>query len=176
MKELAFYYFQCVNDRIQASADKIEMYIVENESEDKLELIIRDNGEKFDVGFMQEDNRAFLKDYPAFHFFQYDSRHFGGDMQMLSHSLSGNTIAISYPLKSDKRPLLGDVAAFLSMLFITHPKIHFIYSQISPKGEFLFNSELFITAMGKIDYNDRKFLVNLKSLMATESAAIRAYA
>ena len=104
MKELSFYFFQCVNERIHASANEIEMYVVENTKENRLELIIRDNGEKFDVGFMKEDNNDFIKAFPAFQFFQKDTTKFGGDMKMLSHNLSGNTIEISYPCESRVEP------------------------------------------------------------------------
>jgi hypothetical protein len=176
MKELAFYFFQCVNDRIQAKADTIEMFIVENYKEDKLELMIRDNGEKFDVGFMKADHSVAMKSYPALNFLQKDSKENEGDFQMLSHNQTGNLIEISYPLKNKQRKRLGSIADFLSMLFVTYPQIHFIYSQISQKGEFLFDSEQFKTALGKMDLNDQEFLTNLRELIDTESSVIQDFA
>lgn len=176
MKELAFYFFQCVNDRIQAKADAIEMYIVENFQEDKLELMIRDNGEKFDVGLMKADNSLAMKAYPALYFLQQNSKEIGGGFQMLSHNQTGNLIEMSYPLKNKERLPLGSVSVFLSMLFITHPKIHLIYSQISQKGEFLFDSKQFKSALGEANHQDQDFLSNLKELIESESAVIQHYA
>lgn len=176
MKDLAFYFFQCVNDRIQAKADVIEMYIVENSKEDKLELIIRDNGEKFDVGLMKTDNSVAMKKYPALYFLQQNSKENGGGFQMLSHNQTGNLIEVSFPLKNKARLPLGSVAVFLSMLLVTHPQIHFIYSQISLKGEFLFDSKKFQNALGELDLQDHGFLTNLKELIEVESAVIQHYA
>lgn len=176
MKELAFYFFQCVNDRIQAKADMIEMYIVENYNEDKLELMIRDNGLKFDVGLMKVDNSVAMKSNPALYFLQQNSKENGGNFQMLSHNQTGNLIEFSYPLKSKKRLRFGNVSALLSMLFVTHPQIHFIYSQISQKGEFLFDSEKFKQALVKIDLEDQEFLSNLKELIEAESASVQDFA
>jgi len=173
VKELAFYFFQCVNDRIQAKADTIEMYIVENFEKDKLELMIRDNGEKFDVGLMKADNSVALKPYPALNFFQNDCKKYGGDLKKLSHNQTGNLIDISYPLKNKHRTRLGSISNFFSMLFVSYPQIHFIYSQISHKGEFLFDSKLFKTALGKMDINDQEFLSNLRELVDAESAAVQ---
>ena len=176
MKELAFYFFQCVNDRIQAKADAIEMYIVENYQEDKLELMIRDNGEKFDVALMKADNSFAMKTYPALYFLQQNSKESGGGFQMLSHNQTGNLIEINYPLKSGKRLRLGNISNFLSMLFVTYPKIHLIFSQISQKGEFLFDSEQFKKAMGEVDFEGQEFLSNLKELMDCQSAPIQGLA
>ena len=176
MKDLAFYFFQCVNDRIQAKADVIEMYIVENLEEDKLELMIRDNGEKFDVGLMKADNSVAMKKHPALNFLQKDSEETNGDFKILSHNQTGNLIEISYPLKNKQRTRFGSISNFLSMLFVTYPQIHFIYSQISQKGEFLFDSEQFKIALLKVDFNDQEFLSNLRELIDTESTGIQVFA
>lgn len=176
MKELAFYFFQCVNDRILAKADNIEMYIVENYLEDKLELMIRDNGEKFDVGLIKADNSLAMKKYPALNFLQNDSQENEGSFQLLSHNKTGNLIDVSYPLQNKQRKRLGSIAEYLSMLFVTSPQIHFIYSQISQKGEFLFDSEQFKTSLGEFDFNDKEFLGNLKALISDESTAIQDFA
>ncbi len=176
MKELAFYFFQCVNDRIQAKADVIEMYIVENSKDDKLDLMIRDNGQKFEVGLMKAENSVTIKKYPALYFLQQNSKESGGDFQMLSHNQTGNLIEIHYPLKSKKRLRLGNISTFLSMLFVTYPKIHFIYSQISKKGEFLFDSEQFTKALNEMDFEEQEFLSNLKELLDSQSASIQVFA
>lgn len=176
VKDLAFYFFQCVNDRIQAKADVIEMYIVENSKEDKLELIIRDNGEKFDVGLMKTDNSVAMKKYPALYFLQQNCKENGGGFQMLSHNQTGNLIEVTYSLKNKERLPLGSVSVFLGMLFVTHPKIHLIYSQISQKGEFLFDSEQFKKAMGEIDFEGQEFLSNLTELIESKSTSIQGLA
>ncbi|MDA3906389.1 MAG: hypothetical protein PF484_09965, partial [Bacteroidales bacterium] len=154
----------------------IEMYIVENSKEDKLELMIRDNGQKFDVRLMKSDNSFAKKSFPSLHFLLQHSKENGGDFQMLSHNLTGNLIEISYPLKSRKRLRLGNSSAFLSMLFLSHPQIHFIYSQISQKGEFLFDSKMFKSLMGKIEADDKEYLANLKELIEIECASIQDFA
>lgn len=176
MKELAFYFFQCVNDRILAKADRIEMYIMENIKEDMLELIIRDNGEKFDVRLMNSDNSFAKKSFPSLYFLQQNSRENEGKFKLLSHAQTGNLIEIVYPLKSNKRLSFGKASAYFSMLFISHPQIHFIFSQISRKGEFVFDSMQFLDTMGKIDMEDKEFLSNLKELIEMESAAIQEFA
>ncbi|MCD6091364.1 MAG: hypothetical protein J7J72_07670 [Bacteroidales bacterium] len=176
MKELAFYFFQCVNDRIQAKANTIEMYIVENNQEDKLELMIRDNGEKFDIGLMKADNSVAMKKYPALNFLQKDSKENKGDFKILSHNQTGNLIEISYPLKNKQRTRLGSISNFLSILFVAYPQIHFIYSQISKKGEFLFDSEQFTKALNEMDFEEQEFLSNLKELLDSQSASIQVFA
>ena len=152
------------------------MYVVENSEEDKLELMIRDNGQKFDVGLMKIDNSIAMNNYPALYFLQHNSKENGGDFQMLSHNQTGNLIEFNYPLKNKNRLRFGSVSTFLSILFVTHPKIHFIYSQISQKGEFLFDSEPFKKALGEMDFENQEFLTNLKALIETESAAVQAFA
>lgn len=176
MQELGFYFFQCVNDRILAKAGVIEMYIVEDTEENKLELIIRDNGQKFDVRLMKSDNSYAKKSFPSLYFLQENSKENKGNFQMLSHNQSGNFIEVTYPLKKSKRPHFGKVAGFLSQLFINHPKIHFIYSQISGKGELLFDSKQFKKALDKNDFADPKFLANLEELLGAESASIQDFA
>lgn len=47
MKDLSFYFFQCVSYRINAQARHIEIYIVENDTDNRLELILKDDGIKF---------------------------------------------------------------------------------------------------------------------------------
>jgi len=173
MKDLAFYFFQCVNDRIQAKADIIEMYIVENDKDDKLELLIRDNGQKFDIELMKVENLRIMKNSPALYFLQQNSKENKGSFRMLSHNQTGNLIEVHYPLKSKTRLRFGSVAVFLSMLFVTYPEIHFVYSQISKKGELLFDSKQFKKALSDVNFEDSEFLSDFKTLIEAESAAIQ---
>ncbi len=176
MKELAFYFFQCVNDRIQAKATQIEMYVVENMQENQLDLLIRDNGEKFEKNLMKFDSTDTLMKYPALKFLEQNAKDLKGVFSMLSHNQSGNLIEIHYPLKNENRLRLGSIDVFLSLLFVTHPKIHFIYSQISPKGEFLFDSENFRNMLDDVDFEDVETLGFLKNIIASESDAVTAFA
>ena len=92
---------------------------------------------------------------------------------MLSHNQTGNLIEVHYPLKSKTRLRFGSVAVFLSMLFVTYPEIHFVYSQISKKGELLFDSKQFKKALSDVNFEDSEFLSDFKTLIEAESAAIQ---
>ncbi len=176
MKELSFYFFQCVNHRILAKSTRIEMYIVEDKPVNKLELIIKDNGLKFDKLLMNNDDTYLKKTEPALYFLKSNCKQIGGDFNMLSHNLSGNMISFTYPLKNKSRLPFGNGAAFLSTLFVSNPQIHFIYSQISQNGEFVFDSLQFINSFGAVDFEDKEFLFNLKQLIEVESTAIQEFA
>lgn len=175
MKELSFYFFQCVNLRILANSTEIELYIVEDYDANTLELIIKDNGVKYDIRLLKDD--AFLKkSLPALHFLKTNNKENGGNFEMLSHNLTGNLISLRYPLQKSARLAFGKVASLLTMLFVTHPQIQFIFSQMSRKGEFVFDSLQFLDNIGKIDMEDKDFLFHLKDLIEMESAAIQEFA
>lgn len=175
MKELSFYFFQCVNLRILANSTEIELYVVEHYDANTLELIIKDNGLKFDIRLLEDD--VFLKkSWPALHFLKMDCNKNGGDFKMLWHNLSGNLISLHYPLLNCPRISFGNGGSLLSMLFVTHPYIHFVFSQISQKGEFIFDSEQFKSRIGEINFESDEFLSNLKALLLNETTAIRAFA
>lgn len=175
-KELAFPFFQCINDRILAKASVVEIYIVEDPKEDKLELIIRDNGQKFDANSMNLNHSESADLFPALHYLQKSAMGMGGDFKIISNPQSGNLIEIAYPLRNPRRPALGNVAAFLSKLFMDEPQIHFIFSQISEKGEFVFDSVQFKQALGDLEYTNKAFKSNLSELLSSEIDAILALA
>jgi hypothetical protein len=176
MKELAFYFFQCVNDRIQAQASLIEMYVVENQHKNQLELLIRDNGKKYDKELIQFESEEIQNKYPALKYLYQTSENLKGYFSMFSHNQTGNLIEIHFPLKNKERLRLGEIDTFLSMLFIAYPQINFIYSQISQKGEFLFDSASFRNTLGDVDFENAEVLGSLKNIIASESAAVTDFA
>jgi len=173
MKELGFYFFQFINERISAKASEIEIYIVEDIAKDRLELIVKDNGQRFDSASMEKNSQSGLLAHPSLKFLMQNSRQYGGDNHMLSHKQTGNMIEIDYPLKDIYRPRLGDITPYLSMLIFSHPKIHFIYSQMSHLGEFIFDSDTFKSAIFDLDNESAEFLSSFKDLLQDKISDIQ---
>jgi len=135
MNDLAFHLFRYVNERIQEGALRLEMYVVENGAEGKLELIVKDDGTKFSA---KKQTEVQLVSSHSLLFFEKNTKQYKGNFQILSHKQTGNLVQLSYPLSNC--PPLGDISSYLSMLFVTQPKHQVIFSFIGMQGEFTFET------------------------------------
>ena len=61
-------------------------------------------------------------------------------------------------------------------MFVSYPNIHFLYSQLSKRGEFLFDSLAFRNSFSAKEMEDQIFLSNLTEIIESESTAIRVFA
>lgn len=167
MNDLAFHLFRYVNERIHEGAHRLEIYVVENGAEGKLELMVKDNGTKFSAEKQTKDQPAYSR---SLLFFEKNTKQYKGNFQILSHKQTGNLVQLSYPLANC--PPLGDVSSYLSMLFVTQPNHQFIFSYIGLQSEFTFDSQMLRNQFTEEDIEGAEFLQNLNQLIKDETAAV----
>lgn len=147
MVELSLHILDIVQNSVSAGADKIEIEIIENSQEDRLSIIIRDNGK----GMSQDIVDKVLDPYTT----SRTSRKVGMGIPLLNDACisTGGKLTIDSELGKgtvvqsvlglthiDRQPL-GDMAGVVVMLISANPSIRFIYSHTKNNNNFTLDTD-----------------------------------
>lgn len=168
MKDLGLYVFNYLKERIIMQTDYFEVYVVENDKQ--IELIIKDTGK-----MSQPDGLKSKSQLKAIHKLENIAKLYNGDFKIVSYKPSGNLLQCFFPKSDMVQQFIFVGSKFLISILTEYPKVQIIYSQLSKKGEFLFDSKTFKAQFSEEEKASPAFLKNLKKLIDQETAAIRRF-
>jgi hypothetical protein len=142
VEDISLHILDITQNSVRAGATKVTIEVIENEDENLLAFIIRDNGSG-----MTEDQLSRLHD-PFFTtrttrrvglgvpLLKQTAEQAGGGLTVTSAPGEGTTVEARYQLDSIDRPPLGDVAATIWTLIVSNPRVEFEYTHKINGGRF----------------------------------------
>lgn len=132
MKELSLHILDIVQNSIQAKASRIEICIHENNSTNKLEITISDNGEGMSEGTIRQVLNPFYttknkKTGLGIPLLKQHTEMTGGSLTIKSKERKGTTVSAIFTKDHMDRQPIGNIAGTLTGLIRSNPSIHFRY-------------------------------------------------
>jgi DNA mismatch repair ATPase MutL len=137
MKELSLHILDIVMNSVRAKANNIEVKIIENTDKDLLSITITDNGFGMDKEMVKRvldpftTTRTTRKVGLGIPLFKANAEACNGNFSITSKLNTGTTVTANFQLSNIDRPILGDIATVITMVFCSHPNIDvsFIYNK-----------------------------------------------
>jgi len=151
--DISFFLAQYLQFRLK-TAQQIELYLVDQVNKDSYDIIIKDTGDKIEGETLEESENIIkvlnLKEPHKNH--QYYHKGFNN---------------LNMELKLDKGliPTLGDFHSLLAMLILDHPQTNFVFSYMSPRGEYVLNSDAIHQNFSKEELQSKELLSYINELL-----------
>jgi signal transduction histidine kinase len=136
MEDLSLHILDVVENSIRANATNVNIRLIENKPEDRLELEIGDDGEGMDESMQKQCLDPFFTTKEGkgvglgLSLLAQSAEEAGGKLVIKSAKGVGTKITATYQLSHiDRRPL-GDLEDTIRCLKGTHPEIQFSYEHI----------------------------------------------
>lgn len=147
MKDFAMHIMDIVQNSLSADATEITVTITESTEEDKLRLVITDNGKGIPEDMLQNitdpyvTSRTTRKVGLGLPLLNQHARSTGGDLKILSKVGIGTEIFATFGLLHYDRQPLGDIAGTIVLLAAANPNIKFVYEHITSSGSYRFDTD-----------------------------------
>jgi anti-sigma regulatory factor (Ser/Thr protein kinase) len=147
MIELALHIMDIIQNSIIVNANRIELRIYENHSEDILLIEIIDNGYGIDPASVNEDIDPFFTTMPTqkvgigLSLFKHVAEQCGGAFHIESESSVGTRIVVTMKQSHTDRQPMGDIAGVMALIISENPEIDFVYKHSTEEGEFIFDTK-----------------------------------
>ena len=136
MKEIALHILDIAQNSVRAAADRINICLSESVCEDKVTLVIADNGRGMDRESCEKaadpyfTSRKTRKVGMGLPLLQMNADMSGGRMTIVSQPDYGTTVTATFGYSHPDRPPLGDVSGTVALLIMSNPAIN-IFSNFS---------------------------------------------
>lgn len=151
--DISFFLAQYLQFRLK-TAKQIELYLVDQVNSGSYDIIIKDTGDKIEKETIEESENIIgvlnLKDAHKNH--QYYHKGF-------------NILNMELKLGKGLIPVLGDFHTLLAMAIIDHPQANFVFSYMSPHGEYVLNSDAIHQNFSKEELKSKELLTYINELL-----------
>lgn len=159
MTEISLNILDAAENSIRAKATCVAIRIAVDTAQDKLTVIVEDNGQGMtpkeaslaaDPFFTTRSARKVGLGVP---FFKYAAESTGGSFMLTSRPGEGTTITACFGLSHIDRMPLGDITSTMTALLACHPKVDFLYTYRYNSRSFTFDTKAFRKLLGDIPFN-----------------------
>jgi anti-sigma regulatory factor (Ser/Thr protein kinase) len=164
LREISLHILDIVQNSIAAKARNIEIYILESEEEDRLTVMIQDDGK----GMTKEEARKVTDPF----FTSRTTRRVGlglpmlkataqacdGDVSVESVVGKGTVVRADFRLSHIDRPPLGDMVSTLMALITGPGDINFKYEHCDDDEKFAFSTAEMKEILGDVPFSDLEVL------------------
>lgn len=164
MTELALHIMDIMQNSILVNANRIELRIYENHSEDMLLIEIIDNGYGMDSTTVNMVIDPFFttttsgKVGMSVPLFKQTAEKCGGSFHIESEPGVGTRLVVTMKQSHIDRQPMGDIAGIMSLIVAENPDIDFIYKHTTEEGEFVFDTKNIKRILEDISITDPKVL------------------
>jgi len=127
--DISLYLTSFLQYRIAKSPTFVELYVVDQYDKGVLDFLIKDDAARFD----DEESLAFNK-LRSF----CDQTH--GQIKHLYHRKHTSIQMTWLPSGKKHQITINDFPSLFAVLILSHPKVNFVFSYLSKKGEYVFRS------------------------------------
>lgn len=179
MKDLASHIMDIAQNSVRAKASEIEIVIEGHLDENRLSILIRDNGCGMDEATLKRvrdpffTSRTVRKVGLGIPLLQQNAERTGGKVNIISEAGKGTVIEATFGYTHLDRPPLGDVAGTIGLLVMANPEIRFKYSYFSPKGKFCFDTEEVKTILEGVPINTPEIIRSIEEMIRENEKEIK---
>ena len=160
MPEIALNILDVAENSIRAKASLVEISVSVRPKEDRMEVIIRDNGCGMDTEQVKKVQDPFFttrktrKVGLGVPFFKQAAEYTGGTFSITSEKGKGTQVYASFVLSSIDRMPLGDISGTIHTLVVFHPDRDFIYRYIYDDKSFVLDTREMREILGDISFRE----------------------
>lgn len=171
MREIALHILDIAENSISAAADRIEIKINEDMSQDLLEINILDNGMGMDAKTVDNiadpfiTSRTTRKVGLGIPFFKAAAEACDGSFKIESQPGIGTNVSASFKHSHIDRMPLGDITGTILTLFLGTPNIHWIYEQQVNDKIFFFDDQPIKETLDGISLTEPSILKYLRETL-----------
>lgn len=164
MQELSMHILDIVHNSIKAGADTVEITVDEQSRDNKLEILINDNGCGMSRELLESvkdpftTTRTTRKVGLGIPLFEAAAVQTGGYLEIKSKQGEGTELKACFVYDSIDRAPLGNIKDTLVALISGYDKIRFIYRHILNENEFVFDTAEIRKAIADIPINNMDIL------------------
>ncbi len=146
MKDFAMHIMDIAQNSVSAGATEIELRIEESVANDRLMMIIRDNGKGIPADMIGNVTDPFVTSRTTrkvglgLPLLKQHADSTGGGLTIESGSGKGTKVTATFGLSHFDRQPFGDIAGTVVLLAAANPEIRFIYEHITPMGTYRFDT------------------------------------
>jgi len=179
MRELSLHILDIAQNSLVAQAKNISITILEDESQDKMVIAIKDDGRGMDETTLQKVRNPFYttrttrKVGLGIPLFLANAQACEGTVEIKSEVGQGTTVEAFFRLSHIDRPPLGDIVATLISLISGSPEVNFFYSHRVNSQEFKVNTLEIKDNLEGLSLNHPEVLVWLQEFFREKEKEIR---
>lgn len=171
MRELSLHILDIIQNSITASAQMIELTIIEDIRRDLFVIIIFDNGRGIRRDRLSKVTDPFVTSRTTrrvglgLSLFKEAARRCDGDLEIESTVGQGTKVTAYFKYSHIDRAPLGDIQETLISLIALNPEIHYRYRHIYNEKEFILDTDDIKKELGDIDINRVEVLRWIKEFL-----------
>lgn len=167
MNELALHILDIVQNSIRAKAKLVQIKLIEKPGDDEYLIEITDDGEGMNEDQLAKANDPFFTSRTTrkvglgLSLIQQTAELSEGYFQLSSEKDKGTHLKVKFGFHHVDRPILGDIAGTLLILANNEQETDFVYTHLTPKGDFQLDTREVKKSLGDIPLSNpqiRKFL------------------
>ncbi len=171
MKDLSMHIMDIIQNSVRAEASLIELTIKECPSDDLFSISIADNGKGMSNEVLKKaidpffTTRTTRKVGLGLSLLKQNAEQAEGNMNIFSEEGTGTKLEAKFSYKHIDRPALGDIGGTMSILAGANPNINFIYTHITEKGNYVFNTKEVKEILEDMPISNHKIMQYLKEMI-----------
>ncbi len=160
MKEISLNILDITHNSIKAKAETIEISVDEQQSENLLKIMIRDDGCGMDEEFLRGVTDPFVttrttrKVGLGIPLFKQSAESADGSFSISSKVGEGTTVCASFRIDHLDRMPIGDMSSTIVSLIQANDRIRFVYKHKTDQGEFLLDTDDLHAQLGDVPLSE----------------------
>jgi hypothetical protein len=179
MEQISQHILDLLMNSIEAGATDVELVIVEDDSQDLMEIIISDNGRGMNRELLETaldpftTKRKTRKVGLGLAFIKAMAEACNGNIDLFPNKEQGLTVKVRLQKSHWDRPPLGDMAGTITAFFCSASKIKFIFKYCCNGKTFILNSKQLEELVAPVPLNHPKILQWIKKNVEQGLASIQ---
>ncbi len=160
MKELSLNILDITYNSIKANANRIEIFIHEDQGNNLIEISIQDNGSGMNEEFLRQVTDPFVttrttrKVGLGIPLFKQSAEDTGGSFSIHSAIGEGTTVVATFGMDHLDRMPIGDMSSTVISLIQANDRIRFIYRHKTDNGEFILDTDELHAQLGDVPLSE----------------------
>lgn len=178
MKELSLHILDIVQNSIKAKASLISVIITESTADDKMEILIRDNGSGMSEEMAKSVQDPFVTSRTTrkvglgIPLFKLAAERCDGEFKITSELGKGTDVYASFTLSHIDRQPLGDIKGTVLSLITSYEEIDFYYSHKSNGKLFEVDTREIKKILGEVSLSENDVYIWLSEYLAEGEASL----
>ncbi|MEG1910094.1 MAG: ATP-binding protein [Bacteroidales bacterium] len=171
MKDIALHVLDLVQNSVSANANLIEINIEEKPDQNLYILTIKDNGKGMSPELLAKvkdpytTTRTTRKVGLGIPLLAQNAEMAGGSLEIKSTLGVGTQLCAKFQMDHIDRVPIGDIAGVIVMSVCMNPNLDFIYSHLTQKGEYIFDTREVKAVLEGVSINEIAIQKYLKELI-----------
>ena len=153
--DISLYLINYMQSRFEAGAHVVEIYIADSIKNNTIEIIIKDDGDKID-----EENQV-LESFLAL---SKICTQVSGEFKHLYHR-KHTSVHLEWSLNANKNYSIKEFHSLLAMTILNSISFRIVFTYLSKKGEYVFDSQKIITEFTKEELMQKEILMTMNELL-----------